>query len=236
MDKAVVVRDGPDGTGARTAVVERDVAEALALNDWIACAGSGRILRYGITAAGRAELGRLMAEAESSRAANANGFAEKQAGFVGERDGRRSRYGMAESPLSVLSRRKDHDGEPFPSDDLVAAGERLREDFELVQLQPGIAQNWDRFLTGPGRGNPAGSGLPQPGANPAQDRVLAALQALGPGLSDVALRCCCFLEGLELAEKRLGWSARSGKIVLRIALQQLKRHYASQTLRAHLIG
>ena len=49
--------------------------------------------------------------------------------------------------------------------------------------------------------------------------------SLGPGLGDMALRCCCYLEGLEAAEKRLGWSARSGKIVLRIALQRLRRHY-----------
>jgi len=48
---------------------------------------------------------------------------------------------------------------------------------------------------------------------------------LGPGLSEVALRCCCFLEGMETTEKRLGWSARSGKIVLRIALQRLKLQY-----------
>jgi hypothetical protein len=53
----------------------------------------------------------------------------------------------------------------------------------------------------------------------------AALRDLGPGLGDVALRCCCYLEGLETAEKELGWSARSGKIVLRIALQRLRRHY-----------
>ena len=57
------------------------------------------------------------------------------------------------------------------------------------------------------------------------DRVGAALRNLGPGLGDVALRVCCFLEGLETAEKRMGWSARSGKVVLRIALQRLKRHY-----------
>src|SRR5690606_31235465 len=63
------------------------------------------------------------------------------------------------------------------------------------------------------------------GSAKARDRVALALRDLGPGLGDVVLRCCCFLEGLEAAEKRMGWSARSGKIVLRIALQRLKRHY-----------
>ena len=51
---------------------------------------------------------------------------------------------------------------------------------------------------------------------------------LGPGLADVVMRVCCFLEGLESAEKRLGWSARSGKIVLKIGLQRLKRHYEAR--------
>ena len=46
--------------------------------------------------------------------------------------------------------------------------------------------------------------------------VAAALRDLGPGLGDVALRVCCFLEGIEAAEQRMGWAARSGKIVLRI--------------------
>lgn len=55
--------------------------------------------------------------------------------------------------------------------------------------------------------------------------MAAALRDLGPGLGDMVLRCCCFLEGLEAAERRMGWSARSGKIVLRIALQRLRRHY-----------
>ena len=59
------------------------------------------------------------------------------------------------------------------------------------------------------------------------ERVEATLRDLGPELSDISLRCCCYLDGLELSEQSLGWSARSGKVVLRIALQRLKRYYES---------
>lgn len=233
MEKAVVVRELPGGQTARTAVVDRPVAQAMALKDWITCVKKGRIARYGITAAGRAALKRLLAEAENLRA----GFAEAPAQFGDQHrvwdektvneDGRRRavRYNVAESPLAVLARRKDKHGKPFLTDDLVAAGERLREDFELAQMGPRVAQNWERFLTGGSRGgfhNDSGVG---DGPTGARDRVSQALRDLGPGLGDVVLRCCCYLEGMETAERRMGWSARSGKIVLRIALQRLKQHY-----------
>jgi hypothetical protein len=138
---------------------------------------------------------------------------------------RRVRYNLAESPVALLGRRRDRDGKPFLEPELVAAAERLREDFELAQMGPRVAQNWDRFLTGGDRGSfQADSGLGE-GPSSARSRVAASLRDLGPGLGDVALRCCCFLEGLEVAEKRMGWAARSGKIVLRIALMRLRRHY-----------
>ena len=57
------------------------------------------------------------------------------------------------------------------------------------------------------------------------DRVALALRDLGPGMGDIVLRVCCFLEGIELTERRLGWSARSGKVVLRLALMRLERFY-----------
>ena len=232
MDKAVVVRDTEEGGNTRTAVVDVSVAQAMALKDWIACDAPGRISRYRITSAGRAALNRLVAEQEN----RVRGFAEAQAGFdTGraaeaaleevERDprARKGRYMLAESPLTALSRRRDKGGEPFLSDVLVAAGERLREDFELAQMGPRTGQNWDQFLTA-GVTSAPGSGEGG-GAAEAHGRLQAALRDLGPGLGDVALRCCCYLEGLETTEKRLGWSARSGKIVLRIALQRLRRHY-----------
>lgn len=244
MDKAVVVRDAAAGSGMRTAVVDRDVAGALALNDWIAGTGKGRVRRYMITASGRGALNQLLAEtANAARARLEHGFAEAPQAFAGkpmanpedaDARSRRVRYGAVESPLVALSRRRDKDGEPFLTDDLVRAGERLREDFELAQIGPQVTQDWDGFLTAGVDGQAAGSGYHGPAA--ARTRVEQALAELGPGLSDVALRCCCMLEGLETAEKRMGWSARSGKIVLRIALQRLKRHYEGPTARDCLIG
>jgi hypothetical protein len=246
MDKGVVVRDSPDGTSTRTAVVDRPIAQAMALKDWIVCKATGRVARYTITSVGRMALNKMLAEAEN----RASGFAEAQTQFSGQSRkfvettpddeddsrARRVRYNLAESPLTALARRRDRDGSPFLSDDLVAAGERLREDFELAQMGPRTSQNWDRFLSGADRGSPVSDTANTGGSPAARDRVATALRDLGPGLGDAVLRCCCYLEGLETAEKRLGWSARSGKIVLRIALQRLKRYYDLQGEAGKMIG
>jgi transposase-like protein len=243
MEKAVVVRENESGTTTRTAVVDREVAQAMALKEWISCDAPGRISRYAVTSAGRAALARLLAKRENSVQP---GFAEAQTGFAGAdavvigakgaRATGRSRYSAPDSPLTLLARRKDKEGNPFLSDDLVAVGERLREDFELSQIEPGTTQNWDLFLSGRGNGGFGGVEVGVTGPAAARARMASALRDLGPGLGDVALRCCCYLEGLETAEKRMGWSARSGKIVLRIALQRLKRHYDSQGSSAQMIG
>ncbi|MFC6687123.1 DUF6456 domain-containing protein [Jhaorihella thermophila] len=245
VEKAVVARDSGAGTITRTAVVEMEMAQALALNEWISCANPGRVSRYRVTAAGRAALGRMLARAENRASSAAEpGFAEAQAAIPGQPGAataqggrtRRSRYGLGENPLVLLARRRDRDGKPFLSEELVAAGERLREDFELAQMGARVTQDWDRFLTaGVQGGLRAGQGGGR-GAEAARERVARALTELGPGLSDVALRCCCYLEGLEEAERRMGWSARSAKIVLRIALQRLKRHYDGESDTDRMIG
>lgn len=230
MDKAVVMR-----AAVRTAVTDRAMAQAFALRDWVQLRHSGRVAGYEITAVGRAALRRMLAEERIARGAapeaeDTSDHSDPQRDW-GERDvaedggARRVRVNLAESPLGVLARRRDADGRPFLAPDLVAAGERLREDFELAQMGPRVAQNWERFLTGGERGQYRGTADLGVGPERARERVAAALRDLGPGLGDMVLRCCCFLEGLEAAERRLGWSARSGKIVLRIALIRLKRHY-----------
>lgn len=233
LEKAVVLRNLPGGEATRTAVVDREFAQSMALKDWITCRKSGKIAQYEITSAGRAALKRMVA-------VDTPGFNDTQT-MYGEqhrvwgtktlatgcnpKKPQQIRYNLAESPLAALARRKDKNGKPFLSDDLISAGERLREDFELAQMGPRVAQNWEKFLTAGDRGSFSSDSAIGNGPERARDRVMTALADLGPGLGDVALRCCCYLEGMEVAEKRMGWSARSGKIVLRIALQRLKRHY-----------
>lgn len=235
LTKAVVMRTNARGEQTRTAVVESRWAGAMVLKDWVHCTKSGEIARYEVTPAGRAALKRFMADI-SLKQSPQGGFSEVPSLFSeqhkewGERKviergagtPRQLRVNLRESPLSTLGRKKGKDGAPFLSVELMAAGERFREDFELSQIGPRVAQNWDRFLT-PRDAGSVGSG--GGGLSSAQERFSAALHALGPGLGDIAMRCCCFLEGLEAAEKRMGWSARSGKIVLRIALQRLSVHY-----------
>lgn len=236
MEKAVVVRG--DGQADKL-VVDRSLAQVMALKDWIACDQPGKLSRYYITPTGRAAYGQLLADGENRARHMAEGFSEAQAPFQARgsdapRPMRRSRYSLGDSPVLTLSRRKDRDGAPFLALDLVRAGERLREDFELAQIGDQVTQNWDHFLTagcGQRTRNSTGSG-----ASAARERVKQALKALGPGLSDVAMRCCCHLEGLEAAEQKMGWSARSGKIVLRIALQQLQAHYSAHSDADAMIG
>lgn len=255
MDKAIVTR-----SDIRTAVLDRRLAEYLALRGWVALVGQGRITRHALTPAGRAALKALVAgrfpglpqagvltpaDAEAVGAPDRPGLAEAAAPFdMGpaaaqrhriyedrtlddpETGGpRRMRVNIAESPLLVLARRRDANGQPFLDPGMVRAGERLREDFELAQMGPRVTQNWDGFLTaGCAAAVPAGGNLGG-GSETARSRVAEALRDLGPGMGDLVLRVCCFLEGIELTERRLGWSARSGKVVLRLALMRLERHY-----------
>ncbi|MBK8441662.1 MAG: helix-turn-helix domain-containing protein [Rhodobacter sp.] len=240
MEKAVVMREFPDGRSARTGVVERAVAQAFTLKDWIHCRKTGRVSTYEITQAGRSALKRMIDDEDRRRhdtMTEGQGMAEAPGRFAGQHriwgerqvmddDGpRRLRYNLAESPVSVLGRRRDKDGKPFLETGLIEAAERLREDFELAQMGPRVAQNWERFLTGGDRGGFRPDNGIAEGPGRARERVAGALRDLGPGLGDVALRVCCFLEGIETAERRMGWAARSGKIVLRIALMRLRRHY-----------
>ena len=224
MDKGVVTGGGDK------IVVDQPLALALIAQHLIATDDpTARILRYRITAAGRLRLRDMEI---------GPGACEAQALFVPalprqaqDHADRRIRYGIDESPLALLARRREKDGGPFLSQDLVRVGERLSEDFEIAAMER-YPVAWEDYIQRLATPRAGGGG----NAHRAQNRVAAAFYALGPGLGDIALLACCKKEGLETAEQTLGWSARSGKIVLRIALVQLTRHYESTSTEDDLIG
>lgn len=236
VEDAVVVFNPGNDVPVRRAALKRDVAEALALREFIEGRAQGRIARYTITPAGRAEVGRLMAENESRRAAAAGqaedadiiGGAEL---FGGGRTGRRAaarprRPVGAESPLHVLARRKRAGGDPYLTTELIAAGLRFRESYEIARMDGWITRDWDRLiagrLTGTGRAAPAAPTR----RLEAETSLAGAIRALGPDLAETVIMSVCQDQGMEAVEAKLDFPARSGKIVLRIALRTLVRHYA----------
>jgi len=127
-----------------------------------------------------------------------------------------------ESPLVWLARRRARDGAGLIEPHQLQAGERLRRDFTIADLGPHTGINWS---------NPTSSGGGGRNTNPtdtmtdARRRVHKALDAVGPEFSGLLLDICCFLKGLEDVERERNWPSRSGKIVLRLALDRLARHY-----------
>ena len=124
---------------------------------------------------------------------------------------------IAESPLAWLHARGH-----LP-DRLFDAGEQLRADYERAQLSPSITMRWDPVRA---RSTAADSGLSAGEKQiAARARFDGALAAAGKGLEDILWRVVCACDALPEAEKSLGWPARSGKSVLRIALERVADFY-----------
>ncbi|WP_084175064.1 DUF6456 domain-containing protein [Afifella pfennigii] len=133
---------------------------------------------------------------------------------------------LDESPIGALARRAGPDGNPYLGPALVEASERLRRDFERASLQPRVTANWEASLKA--RRHPGERGgreeLSQ-AALDARKRFERAMNAVGPELEGVLVDVCCFLKGLERVERERGFPARSGKLVLKLGLMALARHY-----------
>ncbi|QNP44484.1 hypothetical protein H9L15_12890 [Sphingomonas daechungensis] len=126
---------------------------------------------------------------------------------------------LAESPLGWLFSRQLVTRRQFD------AGEQLRSDWERAQLAPRITMAWDAAPVSGRRGG-SGSDVDLGGAQiDAKRRFQSAIDAAGPGLSDILWRVVCSGEGMREAESALGWPARAGKLVLTLALDRIADYY-----------
>ncbi|KLE35285.1 DUF6456 domain-containing protein [Aurantiacibacter luteus] len=123
---------------------------------------------------------------------------------------------VAESPLGWLHAHGHLDAR------LYDAGERLRADYERAQLPQSVTMRWDPVRI---------KGTGERGLNPSERQIAArqrfdgAMKQAGRGLEDVLWRVVCAGETLPVAEKALAWPARSGKLVLRLALDRVADFY-----------
>jgi hypothetical protein len=132
------------------------------------------------------------------------------------RGGRSATVNIAESPVTWLHARG------HLSDRQFLAGEKLRADWERSGLSPGVTMRWDPVRT---RGTGDSGLLPGERSLAARQRFDGAIGAAGSGLSDILWRVVCAGEALVAAEKALDWPTRSGKLVLRLALDRVADFY-----------
>lgn len=149
-------------------------------------------------------------------------LAERELGSEGPlrrapRKGRRSvTVNLAESPLGWLHARG------HLSDVQFAAGEALRRDWERAELSPGLTMRWDAVRVQGGCERSLHASERQLAA---RQRFDGAIAAAGPGLADVLWRVVCAGETLPNAERALAWPVRSGKLVLKLALDRVAGFY-----------
>ena len=137
----------------------------------------------------------------------------------GRRAPRSVTVNLAESPLGWLKARGLVDDRQFE------AGERLRGDWTMAQMAPRVTMSWDAAPAARGsRGSPDALD-PTLAQIAAKRRMDAALDTVGAGLKDVLWRIVCAGEGMETAERALGWPARAGRVVLTLALDRLADFY-----------
>ncbi len=126
---------------------------------------------------------------------------------------------LSESPLSWLH------VHGHLTDRQLLAGEKLRGDYEAACLGPRITMRWDNMPVARGRRGGSATLSPTEHVMRAKARFDGGVDSLGRDLSDIAWRVICAGESIPVAEKAMGWPLRSGKLVLRIALDRLADYY-----------
>ena len=142
------------------------------------------------------------------------------AGRITQRD-----VNLAHSPLARWLKPDAKTGAAWLSREEFEAGERLRADYSRSVLVERVTSDWGGYKAPVRTGRSRAKEDAPMSAMDARDRVLDALDAVGPGLNTMLSAVCLSETGLESAELAANWPRRSGRAILKIALQRLALHY-----------
>lgn len=151
---------------------------------------------------------------------SAHAFAAQHRTLVAAPDG--AQINLDESPLLRLASSRGAEP-PFLDRHHVEAGERVRRLVERAQLQPRVTMSYSAARIA-GERSGAAAEISDLAAD-ARKRVSEIHQVLPQDCAGVVLDVCGLLKGLQQVEQERGWPRRSAKLVLRIGLEHLARHY-----------
>jgi Domain of unknown function (DUF6456) len=173
-------------------------------------------------------LSRFQAEAASSDNIFAAQHRSMQTVSLIDADGsiHSAQKNVNESPLAWLCKATGPTGKPYLCPAEFAASERLRMDYFASSLSQNLCADWSKPARARTASGPRNTVLDAADAAlGAKDRFIKALDILGPGLNDVVFSLCIRETGMEQIECANHWPKRSGKIILKLALDRLARHY-----------
>lgn len=131
---------------------------------------------------------------------------------------------LNESPLARLAVPATGETRAFLEPHQVEAGERVRRLCERARLQPRLTMSYSAAHTAGGNAPATASEISDLAAE-ARKQLAVIPRTLPDDCAGVVIDVCGLLKGLQTVEIERGWPRRSAKLVLRIGLEQLARHY-----------
>ena len=136
------------------------------------------------------------------------------------------------SAITRLHKLKDSNGQPYLDKAACKAAIKLEYDFIQAGLVSGLTSNWERMDAIKSRSRRSGNR--QAVLSDAPPRCARQIsrrpsQALPSEYSGLLVDICCFHQSLSDVETANQWPRRSAKLVLKLGLLQLARHYGLTT-------
>ncbi len=113
----------------------------------------------------------------------------------------------------------------------IEAARTFRADYERSHMTGRTTMDWSERVGRRKTRRPAGHDSLSLKALDARRRLHKALDYVGPMLSEMLVEACCHEQSLQASEAQFSLPARSGKVMLKIALDRLAVFYGFQTTR-----